>query len=1011
MSLAVGTRIGGFEILDLVGVGGMGEVYRARDIRLSREVALKILPQSFRVDGDRVLRFEREARLLASLNHPNIATLHSIEDSDGRAALVMELVEGDTLEDLIALRGAGESRRLSLPEAVRIARQIVDALDSAHARGIVHRDLKPSNIKIRPDGTVKVLDFGVAKVFDPEQRDGTTDVTMTVADGGAIVGTPAYMSPERARGLPVDAGADVWAFGCVLYEMLTGRRAFPGNTTSEILAKVLEREPDFALLPSDLPPSLTRLLPRCLQKAPEHRLRHIADARFELQEAADQSTHHPASHSGHVPSGTRPEPERHEPARVRNTTSRWTAATVGAVTLLSAVGAVSMWNASRNETWARVEAIPEVVRLVNEDKFQEAFALGTQAEEYAPDDPMLQSMKSQYAMTLKVTSTPEGADVYVRGYDAVEEERQHLGRTPLETVLPRQAFRWWFEKAEFAPAQSATTDRADTLLPPARRGVLDVELQPLATHSREMVFVPGGRSTRSVNGGSLPQVELPPYLLDREEVTNKDFKEFVDDGGYSKPEFWEGQDFRKDGEAVPWREAVKAFVDGTGTSGPATWELGDYPDGQDAFPVSGVSWFEAVAYARFRSKVLPTVFHWAHASVPNNEIGSGLSPSIVALSNNEGKGPAAAGSYQGAGPFGTFDMAGNVREWAWNGEIGSDGRAILGGSWQDPDYLFHFVAFESPWDRSSVNGFRLMRERAPGPDATMQAIEVPGRTYEAIEPVPDDIFEAYSDSLAYTSGALKTVAERNIGEQPDWIKKRVELEASNGDRLVLYLFVPKHVQPPYQKAVYFPAFDAFQSVSSEDVVEPGFPAMPLDFVIKSGRALIYPVYENTYERCCRLNPTIPSTFTPVVQQWRVDVGRVLDYLDQHPEFGETRTGYIGTSIGAVYPLAILAVERRFAAAILLSGGLPQLRMPPPVDPVNFASRIELPVMMLNGKFDYILPKERYQDPLFERLGSSEKEHHAFETGHGNPPRRELVRHTLRWLDTHLGKVVVPPAAR
>jgi hypothetical protein len=356
-------------------------------------------------------------------------------------------------------------------------------------------------------------------------------------------------------------------------------------------------------------------------------------------------------------------------------------------------------------------------------------------------------------------------------------------------------------------------------------------------------------------------------------------------------------------------------------------------------------------------------------------------------------------------------MAGNVREWAWNGEIGSDGRAILGGSWQDPDYLFHFVAFESPWDRSSVNGFRLMRERAPGPDATMQAIEVPGRTYEAIEPVPDDIFEAYSDSLAYTSGALKTVAERNIGEQPDWIKKRVELEASNGDRLVLYLFVPKHVQPPYQKAVYFPAFDAFQSVSSEDVVEPGFPAMPLDFVIKSGRALIYPVYENTYERCCRLNPTIPSTFTPVVQQWRVDVGRVLDYLDQHPEFGETRTGYIGTSIGAVYPLAILAVERRFAAAILLSGGLPQLRMPPPVDPVNFASRIELPVMMLNGKFDYILPKERYQDPLFERLGSSEKEHHAFETGHGNPPRRELVRHTLRWLDTHLGKVVVPPAAR
>src|SRR5687767_5055238 len=232
----------------------MGEVYRARDTRLSRDVALKVLPDHRRLDPERRVRFEREAQLLSSLNHPNIATLHGIEDSHDVSALVMELVEGETLAELLSpadgerARGADTGRRRPLPMrlALEIARQIADALDSAHERGIIHRDLKPGNIKVRPDGTVKVLDFGLARPVIDRSRIDASAGTHSVSNAGVIVGTVAYMSPEQARGAEVNRRTDIWAFGCVLYEMLTGQRAFGGKTDSDTLANVFDTAPEFA---------------------------------------------------------------------------------------------------------------------------------------------------------------------------------------------------------------------------------------------------------------------------------------------------------------------------------------------------------------------------------------------------------------------------------------------------------------------------------------------------------------------------------------------------------------------------------------------------------------------------------------------------------------------------------------------------------------------------------------------------------------------------------------------
>ena len=296
MSLAPGARLGTYEIVALIGAGGMGEVYRARDGKLTRDVALKILPPLFARDPERLARFSREANLLATLNHPNIAAIYGFESSDHSPALVLEMVEGPTLADRIA-RGP-----IPLEDALPIARQIADALEAAHAQGIVHRDLKPANIKVRDDGTVKVLDFGLAKAMAVDSSSGVVPLSPTITSPaatamGTIMGTAAYMSPEQARGRAVDKRSDIWAFGAVLYEMLTGRRAFDGEDVSYTLANILKGEPDWSALPAGTPPAIERVLRRCLTKDPRLRTHDVADVRIELDEraSADAATVHVAA--------------------------------------------------------------------------------------------------------------------------------------------------------------------------------------------------------------------------------------------------------------------------------------------------------------------------------------------------------------------------------------------------------------------------------------------------------------------------------------------------------------------------------------------------------------------------------------------------------------------------------------------------------------------------------------------------------------------------------------------
>jgi eukaryotic-like serine/threonine-protein kinase len=303
MALTPSSRLGPYEILSPLGAGGMGEVYRARDTRLGRDVALKVLPEAFAQHAERMARFQREAQVLASLNHPNIASIYGLEESGGVHALVMELVEGPTLEDRIrvaqgqpsgpvTLRGEEPPRRkagvaLPIEESLHIAKQIAEALEAAHEKNITHRDLKPANVKVTPEGAVKVLDFGLAKLADDGAAPGDPFSSPTIAaattQAGMIMGTAAYMAPEQAKGKPVDRRADVWAFGCVLYEMLTGNQAFEGETVSEVLAAVIMKDPDWNAVPASTPVSIRKLLRRCLEKNPKRRLQAIGEARIVIE--------------------------------------------------------------------------------------------------------------------------------------------------------------------------------------------------------------------------------------------------------------------------------------------------------------------------------------------------------------------------------------------------------------------------------------------------------------------------------------------------------------------------------------------------------------------------------------------------------------------------------------------------------------------------------------------------------------------------------------------------------
>ena len=488
------------------------------------------------------------------------------------------------------------------------AGQISNGLAAAHEQGIVHRDLKPENLFITKDGKVKILDFGLAKMQEEGGEETPTETRAT--EPGTVMGTVGYMSPEQVKGRSADHRADVFSFGAILYEMLSGERAFRGESAADTMSAILTKDPpELSKTHPDVSPSLERIVKRCLEKSPEERFQSVRDLGFALEALSEEKTTERAPVTEGEPTARRfPKPKF----------------ALLALLLIFVPATLGIWFLHRtsNVRWAREEAIPEIIRLTDQGEYAAAFEIAEQAAAYIPTDPLLTSLWPQFSNAVSIASDPPGAEVYLREYEGEDSEWKAYGKTPLDqirvpqTVLQIKILKDGFRKVDGALRTSTNKlsyilDREDSIPPEMVR----------VPESSRFVFLMPGVDYR-------PTSQLEDYLIDKYEVTNREFKEFIDGGGYQNKEYWK-HEFVKDGRALPWEEAMAYFQDKTGRPGPAGWEVGDYPAGQDAYPVSGVSWYEAAAYAEYVGKSLPTMYHWNKAASPF------LSDLIVPRSNFE----------------------------------------------------------------------------------------------------------------------------------------------------------------------------------------------------------------------------------------------------------------------------------------------------------------------------------------------------------------------------------------
>ncbi|MBZ5594183.1 MAG: protein kinase [Acidobacteriia bacterium] len=947
-----GRTLSHYELLEEIGKGGMGVVYRARDTRLDRFVAIKLLPPEQMADADRKRRFVQEAKAASALNHPNIVTIHEIDAADGADFIVMEHVEGSPLNRLIPELG------LPVAQALSYAVQIANALAAAHTAGIVHRDIKPGNIMVTRAGRVKVLDFGLAKLLEQPGPEDATVTAEAATRAGAIVGTLAYASPEQIEAKPVDARTDVFSFGAVLYEMLTGRRPFQGESQLSTMAAILRDRPEpLTANRADVPREVSRILERCLEKNRESRYPSAAELRDDL-----------AAMQARIAA---------PPAGFQALLRRPVFAVAAALLILAATWFA--WRASRAR-WARNEALPAAGRLAQQVRFHGALRALREAERYIPDDPQLRQLRETITHTASIQTTPAGAEVFVRDYSDPADPWESIGRAPLQNIrLPASYLRVKIVKSGFE------TFEAGVFL----RSVFQVRLEPRGSAPAEMVRVPAG----GYQLGGSQEVRLPEYWIDKYEVTNRQFKDFVDHGGYQNRQFWK-QPFIENARSLTWDEAMHKFHDSTGRPGPSTWELGSFPEGQADFPVAGVSWYEAAAYAEYAGKALPAVHQWFNAA------GTGIFSDILHFSNFDRKGTARVGSFQGLGPFGTYDMAGNVKEWCWN-QVGGK-RYLLGGAWNEPSYMFTDLDARPPFDRSATDGFRCVKYAGALSASLTGPIEHRYRDYSREKPVNDPLYEAYRRSYAYDQTPLDARVESADDSHPYWRKEKVSFRAAYGnERVPAYLFLPKNAAPPYETLVYFPGGDALEVQSSETL---GRGLTFIEFVVRSGRAVLFPIYSGTFER--RFEFSGMNAWRDLVIRWEKDVSRSVDYLETRPDIDHGRLGFYGLSLGANRGPIMCALETRFKTCVLLAGGLSAGAEPPEVDGVNFAPRAHEPLLMLNGRYDFDQSFEMQAKPLLRFWGAPEKDKRMvlYEAGHIPADLRDIIREILDWLDKYLGRV-------
>jgi len=669
---------------------------------------------------------------------------------------------------------------------------------------------------------------------------------------------------------------------------------------------------------------------------------------------------------------------------------------------------LSVWYIDRrvNIQWAVNEALPKIEELVESSwrDYTVAYNLAKDAEIYIPKNKRLQELISLTSFKINIHTEPEGADVYIKDFKHPEADWEYLGMTPLENFqLPKGFLRWKLEKEGYETVYAVETTigsgnwrgkltKYDLIVPTDFYRTLDEEGK-----------IPSGMTR--VTGGQTPSGILKDFFVDRYEVTNEQYKEFIVKGGYQNRKLWKNE-FFDNGKILNWQEAMSKFVDQTGRPGPSTWEVGDYPEGQGKYPVRGISWYEAAAYAEFVGKSLPTYDHWGLARgentfIINNKVYGGFSL-FAPFSNYKNKGPVPVGSLSGMTSYGSYDMAGNVREWCWNETI--VGRSLRGGAWNDNYYSFGGLIEAPAFDRSPTNGLRC----AYYPDQNSIPEFAFGKVHLGLEnnkynlePVSNEIFGIYRENFSYDETELNAEIIRSDDSNKDWIEQKIIFNAAYGNEKVSgYLFLPENTAPPYQVIIYVPGLASFFQPTSDNFTEYYEFPLFLEFVVKTGRAVFYPIYKGTFERSIKSLSIGSESFeyTEVMTQIVKDFKRSIDYLETRDDINTDKIAFYGMSWGAGNGTIISAVEDRIKTNIYVSGGLVN-KVRPEVWPINFLPRVKVPTIMLNGRYENQIRIKA----MYDLIGTPDKKLVLFESHH-IPPHNDLVREVLAWLDQYLGPV-------
>ena len=651
--------------------------------------------------------------------------------------------------------------------------------------------------------------------------------------------------------------------------------------------------------------------------------------------------------------------------------------------------------------WVNNFMLPQVKNFLEKDDNVAAWLTASRINSFAPFFSTMSEDNDNISALVNLQIQQDGVNVSWKAYGE-ENEWRFLGKSPLPSIrLPRGILQFKLDKEGYETTFFSSSNPSLKLNNfPIDMGwnVDPINLQVEGSIPKGMIYIPGGNFIPALTGSGVDQVYLHPFYIDKFEVTNKEFKEFVDAGGYKNPQYWVEMDFIRDGVSLTLEEAQELMTDTTGMMGPAGWEVGTYIQGTEDKPVTGVSWYEALAYARYKGNILPPMFHWAKAAFPPDEIISPISPKLLKTSNFSKEDISIVG--QGEGAYGTFDMAGNAKEWVWN-IFGGRG-LTLGGAFDEPTYLASQTAPEARMNRSLKNGFRtarLINPRDLNPFGDPIETQAP-KDLSFYKPMSDEVFNVYSRSFQVSSTNPKFEEVYIDDSHPVWIKERIKLEVGyNNESMDVLIFRPKNSFGLSAPIIVHPGANYYTTPPEIDDINPG--EFSLDFLIKSGKTLIWPAWKGSLNRMpenVASNEDTLRRFRNQFVAWVNDTDKTLDYLETRNDIDTDNIFYLGMSYGALFNTHTLLFENRYKGAILYVGGsFPTY--PPLADGINHLPRIKTPFLMLNGEQDYLVPKSAanffYQ---FTGTPTEDKKIIFYDSGHWPLPRNQMIKETLSFID-------------